>query len=130
MQTAQYSRNRPLLYPNKTGNFDILYSEEGDGEILIEENEEDRHLRLITCIDISTLYKEKRSKAVEMAREYTRLQHPNLLCTLPDYPYQYLESTGTLMFHTESPDHIAGWKSYCKKKLTTEEIMCIFRQLC
>jgi hypothetical protein len=26
----------PLLYPIKDGNFDILYSEEGDGEILVE----------------------------------------------------------------------------------------------
>jgi len=29
-------RSRPLLYPEKHGNFDILYSEEGDGEILVE----------------------------------------------------------------------------------------------
>jgi serine/threonine protein kinase len=34
------------------------------------------------------------------------------------------------MFYTESPDHIAGWKSYCKKKFSTDEMLSIFRQLC
>ena len=71
-----------MLYPIKQGPFDILYSEEGDGEILIETlpPKEGGHLRLITCVDISTLYKEKRSKAIEIAKEYSKLQHPNLLC--------------------------------------------------
>lgn len=46
---------------------DLLYSEEGDGEILIELDKQKRVLKLITCIDISTLYKEKRTKAIEMA---------------------------------------------------------------
>jgi hypothetical protein len=71
-----------MLYPVKTGNFDLLYSEEGDGEILIEtmSPKEGGHLRLITCVDISTLFKEKRSKAIDIAKEYSKLQHPNLLC--------------------------------------------------
>jgi hypothetical protein len=64
---------RPMLYPEKYGNFDILYSEEGDGEILVETMPPDNHLRLITCIDISTLYKEKRAKAIEIAKQYARL---------------------------------------------------------
>ncbi len=41
-----------------------------------------------------------------------------------------MDNSGTLMFKTEAPDHIAGWKSYCKKKFTTEEMLCIFRELC
>ena len=63
------------MYPIKDGNFDILYSEEGDGEILVETLPADLggHLRLITCIDISTLYKEKRVKAIEIAKEYSKL---------------------------------------------------------
>lgn len=72
---------RPLLYPVKDGGFDILYSEEGDGEILIETLSPalGGQLRLITCVDISTLYKEKRQKAIEIAEEYSKLQHPNIL---------------------------------------------------
>ena len=73
-------RHRPLLYPLKRGNFDILYSEEGDGEILVEYSEETAQLNLITCVDISTLYKEKRQKAIDMANEFQKLKHPNLLC--------------------------------------------------
>jgi len=73
MDSQSYpSKLKTCLYPTKSGNFDILYSEEGDGEILIEtlSPEEGGNLRLITCIDISTLYKEKRSKAIEIASEY------------------------------------------------------------
>ena len=68
-------KSQPLLYPFKDGNFDILYSEEGDGEILVEtlSPEEGGQLRLITCVDISTLYKEKRNKAIEIAKEYSKL---------------------------------------------------------
>lgn len=70
-----------MLYPYKSGIIDLLYSEEGDGEILVETlpPKDGGHLRLITCIDISTLYKEKRSKAIEIAKEYSKLNHPNLL---------------------------------------------------
>ena len=64
-----------MLYPLKDGNFDILYSEEGDGEILVESLPDGQggHLRLVTCVDISTLYKEKRIKAIEIAKEYSKL---------------------------------------------------------
>lgn len=68
-------QSQPLLYPFKNGNFDLLYSEEGDGEILVETlpPEEGGQLRLITCVDISTLYKDKRTKAIEIAKEYSKL---------------------------------------------------------
>jgi len=85
-------------------------------------------LRLITCVDISTLYKEKRNKAIEIAKEYSKLQHPNILSMISEF--ELVDNNGTLMFYTEAPDHIAGWKSYCKKKFTTDEMLCIFRQLC
>lgn len=119
---------RPLLYPIKHGNFDILYSEEGDGEILIEtmQPKDGGHLRLITCVDISTLYKEKRIKAVEIAKEYSNLSHPNIL-SVTSAGFEVLENTGTLIFYTEAPDNIAGWKSYCKKKFSSDEMLCIFR---
>jgi len=90
--------------------------------------EEGGHLRLITCVDISTLYKEKRNKAIEIAKEYQKLQHSNLLCTIRDF--ELLDNNDTLMFYTEAPDHIAGWKSYCKKKFSSDKMLCIFRQLC
>ncbi|CDW74718.1 phosphatidylinositol-4-phosphate 5- [Stylonychia lemnae] len=124
----RHFKQRPILYPAESDNYDILYSEEGDGEILVEKSPDQKELQLITCIDISTLYKEKRTKAIDIAKEFQKLQHPNLLSILEEF--KLLDNSGTLLFKTEAPDHIAGWKSYCKKKFTTEEMLCIFKQLC
>ena len=60
-----------------------------------------------------------------MAEEFSKLSHPNILCITEKY--ELIDNNGTLLFKTESPDHIAGWKSYCKKKFTTNEMLCIFR---
>ena len=69
----RHFRQKPILYPalSESDNYDILYSEEGDGEILVEQMADPANeLQLITCIDISTLYKEKRTKAIDIAREF------------------------------------------------------------
>lgn len=95
---------------------------------MIEYDTDHNKLRLITCIDISTLYKDKRNKAIEMAKEISKLAHPYILNPIQEY--ELLDNGGTLVFKSEAPDHISGWKSYCKKRLTTEEMLCIFRQLC
>ena len=60
-------KSKANLNSKNNGCFDILYSEKDDGEILIDRPREGDNLRLITCVDISTLYKEKRTKAIEMA---------------------------------------------------------------
>ena len=60
-----------------------------------------------------------------MAQEIQRFDHPNLLNLTTNY--QILGNDETILFQTEAPDHISGWKSYCKKRFTTEEMLCIFR---
>ena len=64
---------RASCYSSNFDNSDVLYSEENDGEILIEYSPKMKDLQLITCIDISTLYKEKRGKAIDIAKEYSKL---------------------------------------------------------
>ena len=77
---SENSYTKSSEHSNKYECLDVLYSERGDGEILLDFDPENKSMLLITCIDISTLYKEKRIKAIEMAEEFSKLNHPNLLC--------------------------------------------------
>ena len=52
-----YSSN----YQNIT---EVLYFEPGDGEIFIYYDSINKLQKMVTCIDISTLFKEKRAKAI------------------------------------------------------------------
>ena len=67
-----------------------LYFEKGDGEISIylkenmnlisptqEISEDD--LIMIICIDIETLFKEKRGNAIHLIETFYKLNHPNLI---------------------------------------------------
>lgn len=58
---------------------DVLYSELYDGEILVSKNTLTNQFVLTTRIDIQTLFKEKRSKAIEMAEILSKLEHTSLL---------------------------------------------------
>ena len=41
-----------------------------------------------------------------------------------------LEEISTIVFKTQSPDHISTWKQFCKYDFSTTEVLSIFRQLC
>lgn len=47
---------------------EVLYSEANDGEITIEVEPTSGLRKLVTAIDISSLYKEKRNKAIQLAK--------------------------------------------------------------
>ena len=105
---------------------EVLYSEEGDGEITIEVDKSSNKVKLVTCVDISTLYKEKRSKAMDLAQTFCTLSHRNLV--QPISPL-HIENN-RLYIEMEAPENIGSWKSFCKKRFTTLEILKIFRQMC
>ena len=110
---------------NKNANIQSLYSEEGDGSIFIETDKLSGKKQLVTMIDISTLYKEKRAKSVSLARTYATLYHRNLI----EVKKLYITKK-TLFFEMEAPDNTGSWKSFCKRKFSTLDILVIFRQIC
>ena len=64
---------------------------------------------------------------MDMVSKLENVKHPNILNFLE--PAMLIEEIQTLVFKTESPDHISTWKQFCKYNFTTEEVLCIFRQL-
>lgn len=44
-------------------------------------------------------------------------------------PVMILDNVQTLVFRSESPDHISSWKQFCKTSFTLGEKLSIFRQL-
>lgn len=47
---------------------EILYFEQGDGEIFVYFDPRSQLSKLVTCIDITSLYKEKRGKAITIIK--------------------------------------------------------------
>lgn len=57
-----------------------LYFEKGEGEISVFVNYQDpQRLFMVTCIDISTLYVEKRGKAFEQITKIAEMNDPSLV---------------------------------------------------
>jgi serine/threonine protein kinase len=102
-----------------------LYSEEGDGSIFIETDKISGKKQLITVVDISTLYKEKRMKSVTLAKRYASISHNNLIEVKKLYITKKM-----LYFEMEAPENTGSWKSFCKRKFSTIDILVIFRQIC
>ena len=57
------SSNYSKYYPNLVVS---LYYGKGDGEIFLIYDHERNCNKMVTCIDISTLYQEKRGSAIQM----------------------------------------------------------------
>jgi hypothetical protein len=57
---------------------EILYFEQGDGEIFIWADPQASQLKMVTCIDITSLYKEKRGKALAIIKFLCQVQHKNI----------------------------------------------------
>lgn len=78
---------------------------------------------MVTCIDISTLYKEKRGKAISIANFLCQLKHKNLI-----HIYRYYIVEERLIFvEMEVPHNLTTWKTFCKKKFSPEEIFTILK---
>lgn len=107
---------------------DIIYSQQRDGELTIEFNEETGKLSLLTFIDISQLYNDKQLFAYEMAQQLSALPpHPYLLNI--QEPHQEIQQRNTIVFKTDCPQHISLWKQFCKTNFSTPRLLLIFRQL-
>jgi len=104
-----------------------LYFEQGDGEIFIAYDEaygEKKH-RMVTCVDISTLYREKRGKALVLIQFLATLKHKHLVEIL-----NYWVVPDHLIFiEMEPPKVISQWKSFCKRKFTPLEVLNVFSQV-
>ena len=106
---------------------EVLYSENNDGEITIEIEPSSALHKLVTAIDISSLYKEKRNKAIQLAKKFEILYHDYLVSPL----CPVIMDGNKLYFQTEAPDNgNSCWKAFCKKKFTTIEMLTVFRQMC
>ena len=120
-ETPIVNKIRPT---NKNAAIQTLYSEDGDGSIYIETDPFSNKKTLVTYIDISTLYKEKRAKSIVLAKKYALISHTNLV----DISKLYVTKK-TLYFEMEAPENTGSWKSFCKRKFTTKDILVIFRQI-
>ena len=100
-----------------------LYFGKGDGEIFLIRDIETGEDKMVTCIDISTVYAEKRGAAVDMIKKFANLKHPNLI----EIEKYWVAPDEFIFIETEAPDPIAEWKSFCKKNLTTDEVFDVIQ---
>ena len=100
-----------------------LYFEQGDGEIFIAKTEEGE--RMVTCVDISTLYRGKRGKAIVLIEQLTKFKHPCIVEILKWWMIQ----DKLIFIEMEMPKVVSQWKSYCKRKLSTQETIDSFHNL-
>lgn len=58
---------------------DILYTQQKDGEILVEWNNTTKVFSMLTFVDLTEVFAEKQQVAIELALKMQKLYHPNLL---------------------------------------------------
>ena len=80
---------------------EVLYSEANDGEITIEVEPTSSLRKLVTAIDISSLYREKRNKAIQLAKKFETLYHEYLVSPL----CPVILDGNKLYFQTEAPEN-------------------------
>lgn len=107
---------------------DILYSTEGEGEILIEWDSEAEELSMRIFVDISNLKESRHNFIRDLVSRLERVSHPNIMKITE--PAKFINEIKTLVFKTEAPDHITTWNQFCKHDFSPEEVMSVFRQLC
>ena len=132
-----------------------MYYEKGEGEISIyidpckrnltyqdpnaeytEETEKYAYMMMVTCIDIETLYRDKRGEAIKIIDLYTQLAHPHLITI---YKWWYIKDK-VIFVETEAPlnattfnlshntsnhnqfgvEFVKNWKNYSKSQFTNE----------
>ncbi len=88
MENIYYTRD---FYKNFIQN---LYYEQGDGEVSVffkDDTKSDykiiNDLMIVTVIDLSTLFKDRWGKAIEMIDKLSKIKHPNLVTI---YKYWYI----------------------------------------
>ena len=104
---------------------DILYSNKTEGQIVIEHDFLKKIDKLVTTIDLGSVYQERRLKAFELANKLSHLSHPNLL-NLINPPH--IEDK-VITFETEAPIKNRGWQGFCKKKFNMDELLDIAKSM-
>ena len=102
-----------------------LYYGKGDGEIFLINDQETGKTKMVTCIDISTLYQEKRGSAIQMIQTLSSFRHKNI-AIIEKY---WIVPNYLLFVEMEAPDPVAQWKNFCKQNFTSEEILSILNQV-
>lgn len=64
---------------------DELYSDPAEGLVLIRRNPLNMKFQTQTFIDVSSIFKDKRSKAVKEFKKYAEFRHPNIVQIDPNY---------------------------------------------
>lgn len=86
---------------------------------------------MVTVIDISTLFKEKRGKAFELITKLSEIIHDSLTEIYKWWYIQeeliFVEMEAPSIFYKESEDSPSfdqqiTWKNFCKKKFTSREM--------
>ena len=87
-------------------NYDEIYTEKSDGQIILQRNLVNLKFEFYTFVDISNIYKEKRPKALKITKIISGFKHPNLLIIKN---YKLIPSAkmqrGIILFMQEAPDH-------------------------
>lgn len=89
-------------------------------------NPYDKKNHMVTCIDITSLFQEKRTKALQIIQFLTQVKHQNILELKS---YQVIDDR-LIYIEMEMPGHgVEQWKNFCKKKFTNSEVLEIMKQL-
>jgi serine/threonine protein kinase len=78
-------------------------------------------------IDFSPGKIEKQQALPKFLEMIEKTSHPNLLNLCGKS--QILKQINTLVFKTDSPDHISTWKQFCKTPMSLFHTLSLFRQL-
>lgn len=78
---------------------------------------------MVTCIDITSLYKEKRGKALTIIKFICQVQHANITFI---HSYNIVDEK-FIFIEMEVPLNVNQWKTFCKKKFQNEEIVSILK---
>ena len=80
---------------------------------------------MVTCIDISSLFKEKRTKAIGIVNFLRQVEHENIVQI---YNHSIIDER-LIYVEMEMPLNLTLWKTFCKKKFTAEEIFVIIKHI-
>ena len=129
-----------------------LYYENGDGEISIysslyknDQQSNDHSRMMVIAIDIQTLYKEKRGKAISLIEKISTIRNDNLMliynwwyiedqvifveCEAPIYETLQESEVQNKPKKKQSNEPVTTWRNYCKKKFSEEEIFDVVKRI-
>lgn len=89
-----------------------MYFESGDGEIFVYYDPFTKMHKMVTCIDISSLFKEKRTKAISIATFLSQVKHSHLVTIYS----HYVVDDKLIYIEMEPPTNFTQWKTFCKRK--------------